>query len=532
MQLYQKDISFWYNCLEMYNTGYPIFVVAVHMLPGMLVVGIAIWLVVNGFGKLSRGEGGSWRIVAGTALLLVFAVSLAATFWYYRDCSRPEIYNEATRRHIPIATASPPDSVSREIVEDYSAVNFEWRDVPSKQQLSLPQELVPGAIPDFTAFFMPFVREHPELERELMAVADTNFFMAFNRFQRDIVRAVDSRSEADLDTLAAPSALTIRHDGTVRSGLFDAPYLFCALERAPGETPSVLLRPAFPEERRLFRREIPSVSNKLERTYICGILSRTDGPETEFPVIYDEGAFRFLAPHLWHYGPAEIKGLGGEERLSAIPRIIDAYSSKETESLARTLLEATRTGKWNDAISVFSDEGEDRLRGDIQKDVATISELFGSRLKRIRFRPAYGRDFDFIRIAVSSGKKRPRIVLAPEPAPPLKPSGIWLVAEAVVEPDGLEMPVATWYAVETDDGVCGLASSAFSHDEDPQPKNIQNVRESIWGLLGSESKRLVSDGRIRMIETVLNKLPAGPAGKPVLSIMTIKGAERPRSSLP
>jgi hypothetical protein len=86
--------------------------------------------------------------------------------------------------------------------------------------------------------------------------------------------------------------------------------------------------------------------------------------------------------------------------------------------------------------------------------------------------------------------------------------------------------------VETDDGVCGLASSAFSHDEDPRPKDIQNVRESIWGLLGSESKRLVSDGRIRMIETVLNKLPAGPAGKPVLSIMTIKGAERPRSSQP
>ena len=506
------------------------------MLPGMLVVGISIWLLINGFERCARREkGGVWRIVTGFALLLVFAVSLAATLWYYRDCGRLEIYNEATRRQIPVATPSPPDSVSREIVEDYSAVNFEWRDDPSKQQLSLPQELVPGALPDFTAFFMPFVREHPELERELMAVADTNFFMAFNRFQRDIVKAVDSRSEADLDALAAPSALTIRHDGTARSGLFGAPYLFCSLERTLGEIPLVLLRPAFPEERHLFRKAIPSYSNSAERIFICGVLSRTDGPETEFPVIYDEGAFRFLSPHLWHYGPAEIKGLGGKERLSAIPRITDAYGSEKTGALARILLEAVRTGKWNDAIPVFCDEGEDRLRGEIQKDVAMLSELFGSKLKRIRFRPAYGRDFDFIRMAVPSGKKRSRIVLAQEPAPPLKPSGIWLVAEAVVEPDGLEMPVATWYAVETDDGVCGLASSAFPHDELPQPVhmvNIQEVRDGIWGLLGSESERLVSDGRIRMIVNVLNKLPAGPAGKPVLSIMTIKGAKRPRSSQP
>jgi hypothetical protein len=502
----------------MYYTGYPIFIVAVHMLSGMLVVGISIWLVANGFGKLSRGEGGLWRIAVGFALLLVFAVSLAATLWYYRDGSRPEIYDEATRRQIPVATPSPPDSVSREIVEDYSAVNFEWRDDPSRQQLSLPQQLVPGALPDFTAFFMPFVREHPELERELMAVADTNFFMAFNHFQRDIVKAVDSRSEADLDALAAPSALTIRHDGAARSGLFDAPYLFCSLERAPGEMPLVLLRPAFSEERRLFRKAIPSYSNNVERIFICGVLSRTDGPETEFPVIYDGGAFRFLAPHLWHYGPTQIKGLGGEERLSAIPRITDAYSSMETESLAPILLEATRTGKWNDAIPVFCDEGEDRLRGEIQKDVAILSKQFGSKLKRIRFRPAYGRDIDFIRMAVPSGKKQSRIGLAPEPASPLQPPGIWLVAEAVVELDGLEMPVATWYAVETDDGVCGLASSAFPHDEEPQPENMEDVRESILGLPGSESRRLVSDGRIRIIENVLNKLPAGPAGKPVLSI--------------
>ena len=512
------------STMDIYFTGYPVHIVAIHLLPGMLVVGFSIWLLINGLGRCARREkGGVWRIASGLAVLLVFVVCLVATLWYYRDSGRIEIYNEATRLQIPVAPEPPPDSVPHEVVEDYVAENLLWRSFPSSRTLSLPAELKPGTLPDATAFFMPFVREHPELERELMATADPDFMMAFNRFQRDIVRAVDARSEEDLDALAAPSALTIRHDGTTRSGLFDAPYLFCALERAPGETPSVLLRPAFPEERRLFQREIPAVSNKLEWIYICGILSRTDGPETEFPVIYDEGAFRFLAPHLWHYGPAEIKGLGGEERLSAIPRIIEAYRSKGTEALARALTDAIGTGKWDDAIPVSHGGDEDHLRGEIQQDVAMLSKLFGSKLKRIRFRPAYGRDFDFVRMDVHPGKPprfQPSVASIPEF--PLQPPGIWLVAEAVVELYDMEMPVATWYAVETDDGVCGLASSAFPHDELPQSENMQKVRDSILGLMESESRRLVSDGRIRTISQYLRKLPAGPAGQPVLSIIVLE----------
>ena len=152
-----------------------------------------------------------------------------------------------------------------------------------------------------------------------------------------------------------------------------------------------------------------------------------------------------------------------------------------------------------------------------------LSKLFGSKLKRIRFRPAYGRDFDFIRMDVHPGKPprfQPSVASIPEF--PLQPPGIWLVAEAVVELYDMEMPVATWYAVETDDGVCGLASSAFPHDELPQSENMQKVRDSILGLMESESRRLVSDGRIRTISQYLRKLPAGPAGQPVLSIIVLE----------
>ena len=190
------------------------------------------------------------------------------------------------------------------------------------------------------------------------------------------------------------------------------------------------------------------------------------------------------------------------------------------------MLDAIRTGDPNVSIPVFGDENEDRLRRDINGDVAFLGAVLGERLTRIRFRPAFGADFDFIRMAVSSAKKRPRVVLAPEPAPPLQPPGIWLVAEAVVELHDMEMPVATWYAVETEDGFCGLASSALSHDEELQPEDMQEVRDSLLGVLESESRRLVSDGRIRTISQYLRKLPAGPAGKPILSIIVLKGPVR------
>ena len=70
--------------MDIYFTGYPIHIVAIHMLPGMLVAGFSIWLLVNGLGRCARREkGGVWRIAAGLAVLLLFAVCLVATLWYY-----------------------------------------------------------------------------------------------------------------------------------------------------------------------------------------------------------------------------------------------------------------------------------------------------------------------------------------------------------------------------------------------------------------------------------------------------------------
>ncbi len=96
--------------MDPYFTGFPVHIVAIHMLPGMLVVGISIWLVVNGFERCARREkGGAWRLVSGLVVLLVFLVCLVATLWYYRDCGRPEIYPETLRFGSP-AAEHPPDS--------------------------------------------------------------------------------------------------------------------------------------------------------------------------------------------------------------------------------------------------------------------------------------------------------------------------------------------------------------------------------------------------------------------------------------
>ena len=83
------------------------------MLPGMLVVGISIWLLVNGVQRCARGEkGGVWRIASGLAVLIVFVVCLVATLWYYRDCRRPEIYPEKFRHASPLSQGAQGASVS------------------------------------------------------------------------------------------------------------------------------------------------------------------------------------------------------------------------------------------------------------------------------------------------------------------------------------------------------------------------------------------------------------------------------------
>ena len=92
-------------------TNFPVHIVAIHMFPGMLVVGFSLWLVINGFGRCARREkGGAWRLVCGLAVLLVFVVCLVATLWYYRDSGRLEIYPESLRFDVPPAER-PPDSL-------------------------------------------------------------------------------------------------------------------------------------------------------------------------------------------------------------------------------------------------------------------------------------------------------------------------------------------------------------------------------------------------------------------------------------
>lgn len=440
-------------------------------------------------------------LAAMAAVLVLIGMALYPSF--------ARVDREAVRRNVEQAVAI-----------NYSVVNLEGGDpgCPRPPHLALPPELAPGERPDITAFFMPIVHEYPELEREIMAVVDEGFLLAFNRFQRDLVKAVDARSVTDLESLFDPSALPDLRDASGRSTLFSMPYLACPLAPAPDEVPAVLLRPLFPEEKPLLGKTAPSGTNQLERLFMCGVLTRLDGPQTLFPIVWRDGSFFIiLSMRHWLYQPEEISELGERRNIAVLPRLSPAYGSDGAESLGRSLLDALRTGAGSDALPVLEAVGASQLRDELRCDAALLSAAFGPRLTRIRFRPALGwnEDFESIRMATRAGSGRlpPN---APEPESPLAEAGVWLVAEAVVDADGLEWPVATWHALETEDGVCRLASSAFSCADIPSQEAIQALRDAEEEM----SRVLASNPCVRLLAEAARGLPAGPAGPPLLGFFS------------
>ncbi len=475
---------------------FPVNVIVAELVPALFLVALSLWLIIHGIKKRMSRKRGGVGVVVGLVLLFGFGSFLTGIVSRHGYHRRVPVYSAIYERRGD-SDRNPPNAIPDEIVKAYCSENFECSLDLSGRPLRLPPEFVPGTRPEWTSFLMPLVydRAHPDLMREALAVANGDFLLAFNRFQRKLVQMVDSWSETDLEALVDASALPELVHYDRRSGFRYIPSLFCSLKRRPDETPSVLFRPLFPEERRLLGRTVPSSSNRHEQVFMCGVFSRVEGPVVGFPVMYDEGSFRLFAPSLWHYQPKEVSEIGGKKGLSASPRILPCYRSDGTRALERSLLVAMQTGKGAENLPVLDDDNA--LRGELREDSALLSKAFGTRQTNIRFHPALGPELDRIRGCVySRTRQRPRLPTssgAPEPESPLSPTGVWVVAEAVVDSFRYEWPVATWYAVETDDGVCRLASSAFSQKEPPSP-------EVIGAFRAAEEKRirlLVSDGRVR-----------------------------------
>lgn len=469
---------------------FPVNVLAIELLPALFIVALSLWLVFRGGARRKQGEGGAWTITIGLALLLLFSSFMAGIVSRHGFHRLSPIYSEIYTAEARRAVLIPPDAVHSEIVEDYCSKNFECSLEPSEHSLRLPPELVRGVHPDLTAFFMPIVydRVHTNLMREALAVANWDFLLAFNRFQRRFVQAVDSRSKTNLMALFDFSPPPKPRHYDPYSDYFFIPCLFCPLERESVETPSVLFRPLYPEERWLLIRTIPFSSNRLDQVFMCSAFSRAEGPRAEFPVMYDGCAFRLFAPSLWHYLPTEVSQVGGERRLSAFPRLLPDYRTEGTEALERSLLEAMRTGG---GLPVLDDD--DALRNELREDAALLLAAFDIRKMAIRFHPALGPELDRIRRRVHSRHRQPVPTGQPAPESHLCPTGVWLVAEAVVDSFGYQWSVASWDVVETDDGDCTLASSAFSLKGPPSPDVVGAFR-------AAEEMRirvLVSDGRVR-----------------------------------
>ncbi len=99
------------------------------------------------------------------------------------------------------------------------------------------------------------------------------------------------------------------------------------------------------------------------------------------------------------------------------------------------------------------------------------------------------------------------------------------MAEACVEAYGLELPVASWWVVETEDGVCRLADSAFGHGGVLSRVDVKAMETAGCKLLEKNYRPFVSDGRLRLLAQAVARLPITQSGRPVLSLLLIETAE-------
>lgn len=225
-----------------------------------------------------------------------------------------------------------------------------------------------------------------------------------------------------------------------------------------------------------------------------------------FPVLYSDGAFRILSPALWQYVP-------GSTHQEAYP-ILPSYRSQGTDKLAQTMLDKIKSPNGQDGQPpVVDGEDAERLRAEIRGDFALLSSAFGGQVERIRFRPACTRDILIRRMGMSvpawggkAGDQHPHSAFPTE--------GAWIIAEAVLVADGVECPIAQWNVVEADDGICRLASSAYSSSPAPPQEEADALRAAGEAFL----RRIRSSQTVCELATLARTLPPGPGGPPLLAL--------------
>ena len=370
---------------------------------------------------------------------------------------------------------------------------------------------------DFADIFLPGVARSAELERRAEAVFDPAFAAAFDRFRRELVAAVDAGSEERFEALVDPAwRESLRGKGGAPAA-FGARFFVAALadRESQYDVPRVLLRPLLPDEATRLLALAPGESNRVDRTFACLAWMWDNGPRVDFAVVRDGDSFAMAAPPLWRFVPAAIGKVCREDDVTGCPSFETPWRSDASDRFGAVLLGALRSGDSTALLDRLCPEADTpAARARLRHNVTLDAKAFAGLSFRIRSRFSnVDREMADIGHWLDSSFDPRKCDWTKGPSPASLHPGLWLAFDAVVETNGVECPLATYYGVLEKDGNLRLLVPGFPFSgETPTPEEIRRERRQTDRCL----KLVSGDGRFRFLGFLASSLAAPDGTKPAL----------------
>ena len=372
-------------------------------------------------------------------------------------------------------------------------------------------DLKPDAIA-FDDFFPSGMRDYPDLFRRANKVFDFQFAMEFDQFRRKLVAAVDAGSKEQFAVLVDQTWRHALSRTADQPAIFDERFFAAALSdrEMRDDVPAVRIRPMLPDEEARLLALAPMESNRLDRFFVCTAWVWANGPKMEFPVVRAESGFSMAAPMLWRFTPVDVEQVGGDPDVSVRSEFASPWQSNGADHFGEILKKALMSGDANGLLDRLCPESRTStsiaaLRHSIALDAANLTGL----PFKIRSRfPLHG-FFESDRICRWLHQTTPEAEAHASPAR-FHP-GLWLAFDAVVETNGVECPLATFFAVrDKDDSIRLLAPRYQVDDEKPTPGEIQTERR----LVERNLRLISSDARFRFLGFLASSLASSSGAKP------------------
>ena len=369
----------------------------------------------------------------------------------------------------------------------------------------------------FEDLVLPGVARNPDLAD--LSVVDPAFAKEFDRFRRELVGAVDAGSVERFSALVDPAWRNSLAGGGDWPVPFGGRFFAAAMcdRESEYDVPRIRFRPLLRDEEILIADLAPGESNRLDRIYACVAWMWDNGPKMEFFVVRDGDAFSMVVPPLWRFRPAYVERVGRDPGvLGSGPSFEPPWRSDASDRFGAVLLEALRTGDAAPLLDRICTEtpAPESVAG-LRYMVALNAATLDGRTFRVRSRLPV-QDTETGTICEWLDPSEPgKYAFVTGASPARLHPGLWLAFDAVVETNGIECPLAVYYAVRGGDGGFRLLPPAFptafpTPEEKPSPEVIREARGNADRIL----RLAASDARCRFLGLLANSLASTAGAKP------------------